>query len=177
MTDVDALIAIRAIRQMQRLERFIKESNAIENIHRDPTQKEIAEYNRFLKLKKITLAQLQKFVKVIEPTATLRALKGENVVIKQTINGKSVVVGAPPKGGEKIPFQLQVLLLEMEKMGAYSTHVKYEHLHPFTDGNGRSGRMLWLWQTKNLLGGIPSLSFLQSFYYQTLSHAKAYSTP
>jgi cell filamentation protein, protein adenylyltransferase len=35
-------------------------------------------------------------------------------------------------------------------------HVKFEHIHPFVDGNGRTGRML-LWWHERRLGLKPSL--------------------
>lgn len=46
----------------------------------------------------------------------------------------------------------------------WEVHIAYEMLHPFTDGNGRSGRMLWAWQMRNF-----PLDFLHTFYYQTLN--------
>jgi hypothetical protein len=53
----------------------------------------------------------------------------------------------------------------------YILHVEYEQLHPFTDGNGRSGRAMWLYAMKKcgrLEQGL-NLGFLHAFYYQTLS--------
>ncbi|MEE9510330.1 MAG: Fic family protein [Candidatus Bathyarchaeia archaeon] len=153
MMDIDSLY------RTARVIRFIRESNAIENIHREPTKAEIKEYNRFLKLKKITVHQLKKFVKVIEPKVVIRDEEGLDV----RIGGKLA-----PLGHAEIPYKLKAILDKMELVGAYSTHIAYEHLHPFTDGNGRSGRILWLWQQKK----IPELSFLHSWYYQTLQHSR-----
>lgn len=47
---------------------------------------------------------------------------------------------------------------------AYETHQRYEKLHPFTDGNGRSGRMLWMWMMRKA-----PLGFLHTWYYQSLN--------
>ena len=51
----------------------------------------------------------------------------------------------------------------------YDIHRRYETLHPFMDGNGRSGRILWAWQMihHDIRPGL-SLGFLHAFYYQTL---------
>jgi len=165
--DLKELIKVAEIEaQARRLLMFIKESNAIENIHREPTTKEIKEYNRFLDLDVVNFEDLEKFVSVNAPGHILRNKEGVNV----WIGGEM----APP-GGVAIVYKLVSILVDMEEAGAYSTHVKYEHLHPFTDGNGRSGRALWLWQTKKLHGCIPNLGFLQSFYYQTLQHARTHA--
>jgi len=159
------LTELAQMAQADRLLKFIKESNAIENIHRDPTKKEIKEYNRFLDLDAVTIQDLEKFVSVNAPGHILRDREGVNVYI----GGQCA-----PLGGASLPYKLLTILDDMEEAGAYSTHVKYEHLHPFTDGNGRSGRALWLWQTKKLYEYIPHfrLGFLLENYYQGLQHAR-----
>ena len=52
----------------------------------------------------------------------------------------------------------------------FGIHLRYETLHPFMDGNGRSGRILWAWQMlhHDIAPGI-RLGFLHAFYYQTLA--------
>jgi hypothetical protein len=135
--------------------RFIKQSNAIENIHREPSKEEINEFKRFMKLKKITLLQLSKFVAVYQPDAVFRGQEGLNVRVGNYF---------PPKGGSHVKTKLTNLLKLLNDMEPFEFHCKYEALHPFTDCNGRSGRMLWAWKMKEF-----PLGFLRHFYYQTLS--------
>ena len=138
---------------------FIRESNRIEGINRAPTPAEIAEYQRFMALGKITIEELEKFVSVYQPNASLRRYLGQNVRVGSHV--------APP-GGPDIVAGLQATLDDMHIVGAWETHVRYEMLHPFMDGNGRSGRMLWMWQMR----GRAPLGFLHTFYYQTLDAAR-----
>jgi len=57
-----------------------------------------------------------------------------------------------------------LVLAHYDRTHAFEVHLDYEHLHPFTDGNGRSARMLWAWQMREF-----PLGFLHTFYYQALS--------
>lgn len=137
--------------------KFIRESNAIEGIRRRPTPTEIAEAERFMGLSTVTVADLQRFVEVCQPGAVLR----DQV-------GLDVRVGAyyPPLGGPHIVEMLGSILIQANdrvRVHAWQVHLRYETLHPFVDGNGRSGRMLWAWMWRDL-----RLGFLHQFYYQTL---------
>jgi Fic family protein len=136
---------------------FIRESNAIEGIFREPTDKEIKAHQTLLNKKGcIEVSDLKKFVKAIQPNAVLRNKIGLNVRVGNYI---------APLGEPDILKHLEELLDEMPFRCAYTTHIEYESLHPFTDGNGRSGRALWLWQTGNNIR-----PFLQTFYYNTLEN-------
>lgn len=142
---------------MNMLYDFIIESNQIEGIKKPAILTEIIAYKKFLALDTITLADLESFVKKIQPGAKLRRKRGMDVRVDNH---------AAPSGGPAILFELQLLLtrINARNLTAYETHLRYERLHPFMGGNGRSGRALWLW----MMGGEAPLGFLHTFYYQTL---------
>ena len=138
------------------LRSFVRESNRIERILREPTDAEIAAHEQFL-AGQPTLSGLIKFVSLVQPDAVLRDRPGLNVVVGRYY---------PPPGGPHIRIELERILRDASH--PYLTHQEYEALHPFTDGNGRSGRVLWLWMMGGI-GGAP-LGFLHHWYYQSLQH-------
>lgn len=150
---------------MSTLEMFVHESNLIEGIRRAPLPLEIEAHRLFLDHLPgdINIGHLCSFVRMIQPDAVLRNRQGLNVRVGNHV---------PPLGSPEIAEQLKTLLVEAQnfpRRRVYSTHVRYEKLHPFTDGNGRSGRALWLW----MMGGpeqVP-LGFLHHWYYQSLSRS------
>lgn len=137
---------------------FILESNAIENIHREPSVQEIEEHLRFLHLDIVTIPDIEVFVQIYAHQK-LRDKTGMDV----KVGGRLC-----PLGGPSIRSALQEILDNIPHKSPWETHVAYELLHPFIDGNGRSGRMLWLWVMEQR--GLPLYSgFLRTFYYQTLA--------
>lgn len=143
------------------LVRFVEESNRIEGITRPPTEAEIAEHVDFLADAKVSVASLEHLVETICGEA-LRDRPGMNVRVGNHY---------PPKGGAFVRIRLDELcaLVNQRQTTPFRTHVRYEGLHPFMDGNGRSGRALWLWMMQREgLGRVEKLGFLHTFYYQTL---------
>ena len=143
---------------------FLIESNKIEGITRKPTIDELMSCSHFVNLSVVDIQDLISFVGVSEPGARLRDQPGMDVRVGQYY---------PPAGGQHIIYALQELLeqINIGEITPYAAHVAYETLHPFTDGNGRSGRILWAWHMARIGQGI-SLGFLHTFYYQSLSHSR-----
>jgi hypothetical protein len=148
-----------------RLAAFVAESNRIEGIVRAPTGAEVRAHKMLIARKRVRVEHISALVSVCQPNAVLRA----------TTDVPGVRVGnhiAPPSG-PKIVEGLDDLLRGIAKNAVtpWGAHVEYETLHPYTDGNGRSGRAVWLWQM-TLLGEQQwalALGFLHAFYYQTLA--------
>ncbi len=144
---------------------FIKESNRIESIHREPTGEEIEEYARFMAQDEITLRDMIQFVSVYEPDAELRDRPGMNVTIGDHF---------PPWGDITVKTRLLDILTDANAgHDPYGIHVRYETLHAFSDCNGRSGRMLWAWQmSRSGEDYWLRIGFLRSWYDQSFTAAR-----
>ena len=145
------------------LEKFIWESNKIENII-GVSLTDKAAHKALLALDVIRVPDLEMFVHTITRDHVLRDKVGLDVQVGNYI---------PPAGGSDIRTNLHALLFTLDARSPFETHLQYEALHPFTDGNGRSGRALWLWQMLQKGGTSATqargLGFLQTFYYSVLA--------
>lgn len=146
----------------------VRESNRIEGIRREPTREEIVEHDRFVAQEVITVGDLRRFISVYQPNAELRDVVGLNVIVGDH---------RPPVGGPHIRTALSHLLDDINDGGisAWTAHVRYETLHPFTDGNGRSGRAIWYWMMRD--SPMANLGFLHAFYYQALQNTRIGERP
>ena len=136
---------------------FVKESNEIEGIF-NVTEDEIVSTIHFINNKNPTIDDLIALVKVYQPDAELRNKKGLDVCVGNYI---------APAGGPIIETALKALLSELQMRHPFDFHNCYEDLHPFTNGNGRTGRALWANQIHTLTDIYP-IGFLHLWYYQSL---------
>ena len=117
---------------------FVRESNQIENI-KDTIGADIAAHQQLLDLTTVKVPDLEMFVRTITRDHVLRDKVGLDVRVGNHF---------PPHGCPEIRVQLTDLLFTLASRSPLENHLLYEALHPFTDGNGRSGRALWLWQMR-----------------------------
>lgn len=163
---------------------FVLESNRIEGIT-GARAIEVEATQAFIAGPRPTLAGLRELALTYAPgVGFLRERQGMDVRVGNHV---------PPRGGPHVYERLRALLDAIEGATPYNFHVAYEALHPFMDGNGRTGRALWAWQMvrgrefrrsfgthtaeAEARGNLPSLpldwdalhlGFLHRFYYQTL---------
>lgn len=144
------------------IQAFVRESNRIEGIVRDPLPQELAATEGFLELPP-SVVRLKAFVATVQPGARIRDRKGLDVRVGPHV--------APPGGHQIVPALEAILERVYRWDDLYHVHCDYETLHPFTDGNGRSGRAVWLWQMVHQADGAP-LGFLHHWYYQSLQRTR-----
>lgn len=148
-----------------RITSFLFESNRIEGIMRPPLAAERAAFEVFyMDLAPVSAQSLGDLQAVFAPGHPLRERVGMDVRVGSHI---------APAGGPRILPRLQALLRRMRAShDPWKIHCDFEVLHPYLDGNGRTGRMLWAWHMAAVGQDPFGLSFLHRFYYQTLERSR-----
>ncbi len=147
------------------LEAFVRESWKIEGLTLGSDIEPVMDLHRiFLQREMVGTIQLEEAAKAFT----------HGVGLLRIHTGMDVVVGnhVPPRGGELVFNDLLgiVRLVQEGFESPYSVHQRYETLHPFMDGNGRTGRMLWAWMMQRDASDLAfwNRGFLHTWYYQSL---------
>lgn len=143
---------------------FLRESDRIEGIRAPISSKKFAAFDRFLN-GPLTLETVCKYQATVAPRRPIRDCAGMDVRV-----GGHVA----PAGGPRIPSALAGILTSVRedpfRYHPFKAHCDFETLHPFMDGNGRTGRAIWAWHMIKIGGNPFTLGFLHTFYYQTLAN-------
>ena len=127
---------------------FLKESNAIEDVWDDDSLKHAkTAWNFLIKQDKLTTSIILKTHKLLMRDKLYPNERGYWRRVAVYIGGRA---GANylkvPELMDEWVTQTNALLTGEIKKDTYKTlHIKYENIHPFIDGNGRTGRMFMNW--------------------------------
>ncbi len=146
------------------MEEYIHQSNLIEDINSEKADEQSIKAWKWLeKRKTITEAVVKELHgKITESQASLRDHERGQYRVSDVMVG-----GRLCPSWRLVPELMNNWFLDFRMKEPIINHVFFEKIHPFADGNGRTGRMLMWWQEKNI-GQKPTLIKLdeRQDYYQ-----------
>ena len=117
---------------------FVRISNRMAGITREPTVSEISAHRGLLAANALRVENLEMFVHHVAQGAQVRSETG----------ARAVSADEEITSAEELKADLATIVLAAQKQAAspQRLHRIYTMLSPFTDGNGRAGRALRRWQ-------------------------------
>lgn len=168
---------------IDKMAKFLKESYAIEGIHSGVPMQDILTALDFMKDPSTSVEKLSgslcNWIDLVQPFCTLRTLSTQNV---QVGNHRA------PTGGGEIRWRFEQLIdatmqSQQEEglvVSVFEVHRRFQNLHPFTDGNGRAGRLLALrhahFQDSEAYKMMTSVGWLRTWYFLSLQNYDASKT-
>jgi len=143
------------------IKQHIHESNLIENI--DSSYEDNQSFKAWLFLKDIPFLT-KDVLKELHRLVTVRNLEPEyQGKLRNELRINVSVGGRIAPQWFLVEHLVSNWLLDYESLEPIEAHIRYEKIHPWVDGNGRTGRLL-LWYHERKLGREPTLFFDKDKY-------------
>jgi Fic family protein len=142
---------LKNLELMVDIEEFLTESNSIEDVHSEDALSDSLDAWAYLR-------QQRELAHEVLQRAHEHILKNRQPDIAGRYRETQVQVG----GRQATPPEIIELAMEellewqpADPVAAIEWHVAFERIHPFRDGNGRIGRLVYLWHCQEQLGVEP----------------------
>lgn len=120
---------------------FLRESNAIEGVHEEKAVETAHKAWKEIKHEEEMTKSIIKKVHEILLENRQPEIAGEYRDCHVRVNTDR------PPGPDKVPELMDELVSSTPEthLEAIDWHIRFEKIHPFADGNGRAGRLIYLW--------------------------------
>jgi Fic family protein len=129
---------------VEELKEFFRQSNVIEDVYSMRAVIEsMAAWDYLVKRDEMGLRDLLHVHKLIMRSLA-PSIAGRMRNVDVYVGGRA---GYPPASlDQAIAVWLERANVAMTEESIRQSHIHFEFIHPFADGNGRTGRLVWLWQ-------------------------------